>query len=176
MQLPENSIDLKKSLVGQCVAVLRQGIELIEILDDAKFSRCKTSEKASVGTHFRHNLDFVNNFLEGVETGELDYNERERDLEVETNRQKAISRFQEVVERLENLTPETLEKKIFVRSETIENLWCDSSVLRELEFLQSHTIHHFALIQTKLASDGYQVPPGFGVAPSTLEFWKSQKA
>ena len=176
VQLSEVLVDGQKSLVGQCVAVLRQGIYLIESLDDAIFIQRETSEKASVGTHFRHNLDFAANFLRGVETGKLDYNERERNLEVETNRQFAISQFRVAVEKLENLTPEMLERKILVRSETIESLWCESSARRELEFLQSHTIHHYALIQAKLASFGYEVPNDFGVAPSTLEFWKSRTA
>jgi hypothetical protein len=166
----------QKSLVGQCVAVLRQGIDLIENLDDALFSRCETPEKSSVGTHFRHNLDFVTNLLQGLETGKLDYNLRERNSQVETDRQLAISRFQNAIAGLEKLTAETLEKKILVRSETIENLWCESSPMRELEFLQSHTIHHYALIEAKLALVGLKVPKDFGVAPSTLEFWKSHAA
>jgi hypothetical protein len=166
----------QKSLVGQCIAVLRQGIDLIENLDDALFTRFETSEKASVGLHFRHNLDFVTNVLRGLETGRLDYNRRERNPEVETNRRYAISRFRNAVSELEKLTPEILGKKILVRSETIESLWCESSALRELEFLQSHTIHHYALIEAKLRSFGFKVPKEFGVAPSTLEFWKSQTA
>jgi hypothetical protein len=163
-------------LVGQCVAVLRQGIDLIENLTDEQFRRCNRGEKSSVGAHFRHNLDFATNFLRGLETGKLDYNARERNLEVETNRYYAASRFREAVLKLENLTPENLAKKILVRSETVENLWCESSAMRELEFLQSHTIHHYALIQIKLTADGFVVPKDFGVAPSTLEFWKSHTA
>ena len=176
MQTSKVLVSGQKSLVNQCVAVLRQGIDLIENTDDALFTRCETSEKSSVGTHFRHNLDFVTNFLRGLEIGKLDYNQRERNLQVETNREYAISRFQDAILELEKLTPETLEKKILVRSETIESLWCESSALRELEFLQSHTIHHYALIESKLASFGFVVPKEFGVAPSTLEFWKSQTA
>ncbi|MEP6903063.1 MAG: hypothetical protein ABJA66_15030 [Actinomycetota bacterium] len=166
----------QKSLVGQCVAVLRQGIDLIENLDDVLFTRCETPEKASVGTHFRHNLDFVTNLLKGLESGKLDYNLREIDLQIETNRQYAISRFSVTVSALENLTSEKLERQILVRSETIESLWCESSAMRELEFLQSHTIHHYALIVAKLSAYGFSVPKDFGVAPSTLEFWKSQTA
>lgn len=160
-------------LVIQCIAVLRQGIDLIENLTDELFTRSgEQGEKSSVGAHFRHNLDFVTNFLRGLETGKLDYNTRERNLRVETNRQYAVLRFREAVLELENLTLEDLAKKILVRSETVENLWCESSAMRELEFLQSHTIHHYALIQTKLASFGFAAPRDFGVAPSTLEFWK----
>ena len=167
----ENGLDF---LVAQCAAVLRQGIDLIENLSDAVFTRCEPYEKSSVGTHFRHNLDFVTNFRRGVETGRLDYNARERNLRVETDRTFAAFRFRQAVFELENLPPADLAKKILVRSETIENLWCESSAARELEFLQSHTIHHYALIQTKLASFGIIVPKDFGVAPSTLVYWESQ--
>ncbi|HVE58956.1 MAG TPA: hypothetical protein VNB22_19185 [Pyrinomonadaceae bacterium] len=176
MQTSKVLEDGQKSLVRQCVSVLRQGVALIENLDDALFTRCEASEKSSVSVHFRHNLDFVTNFLRGLENGKLDYNRRERNLLVETNREYAISRFRSAISELEKLTQELLEKKILVRSETIENLWCESSAMRELEFLQSHTIHHYALIQTKLLSFGCEVPKDFGVAPSTLEFWKSQRA
>ncbi len=166
----------QKILVGQCVAVLRQGIDLIESLDDKLFTLCEESEKSSVGTHFRHNLDFLTNFLSGFQSGKIDYNERERNFLVETDRRYAIARFREMIRKLEDLTAAMLEKKVLVRSETIESLWCESSAMRELEFMQSHSIHHYALIQSKLASGGFAVPPDFGVAPSTLEFWKSQTA
>lgn len=163
----------QKLLVKQCVAILRQGIDLIENLTDALFTN---GEKSSVGAHFRHNLDFATNLLCGLETGKLDYNQRERNLQVETNRRFAALRFREAIFKLENLTSEMLAKKILVRSETVENLWCESSAIRELEFLQSHTIHHYALIQTKLVSIGFAVSKDFGVAPSTLEFWKGSES
>lgn len=176
MQSSKDSDHGQKILVNQCAAILRQGVDLIENLTDEAFTRGEGGKKSSVGTHFRHNLDFVTNFLRGLETGKLDYNARERNLRVETDRSYAASRFREAIFRLENLMPVDLAKKILVRSETVENLWCESSPARELEFLQSHTIHHYALIQTKLAASGFAVPTDFGVAPSTLEFWKSQAA
>jgi hypothetical protein len=166
----------QKILADQCAAVLRQGIDLIEQLPDAVFTRREESERSSVGAHFRHNLDFAANFFVGLETGKLDYNRRERDLRIETNRAFAVRSLRQTVVKLENLPPEVFAKKILVRSETVRNLWCESTATREMEFLQSHTIHHYALIHTKLAAFGFPVPPGFGVAPSTLEFWKSRAA
>jgi len=43
-----------------------------------------------------------------------------------------------------------------------------SSVRRELQFLQGHTVHHFALMATMLKFYGINVPRDFGIAPSTL--------
>ena len=54
--------------------------------------------------------------------------------------------------------------------------WSQSSVLRELQFLISHTVHHFALIRMILLDQGVQTPAGFGVAPSTLKHEASRAA
>ena len=44
-------------------------------------------------------------------------------------------------------------------------VWCASSVLRELDFLQSHTVHHYSLVAMLLRL--HEIDPGeeFGVAP-----------
>jgi hypothetical protein len=41
-------------------------------------------------------------------------------------------------------------------------------VARELQFLQSHTVHHYAVIHLMLLQQGIRPDPEFGVAPSTL--------
>jgi len=45
-----------------------------------------------------------------------------------------------------------------------------SSVKRELQFLVSHTLHHYALIALQLKQQDQPVQPGFGMAPSTVRF------
>jgi hypothetical protein len=46
--------------------------------------------------------------------------------------------------------------------------WSESTVGRELQFLVSHTVHHFALIRLLLGGEGPVLGPDFGVAPSTV--------
>jgi hypothetical protein len=46
----------------------------------------------------------------------------------------------------------------------------ESSIDRELQVLSSHTIHHFALIAMTLRLHGVEMPPDFGMAPSTLRY------
>jgi hypothetical protein len=55
-------------------------------------------------------------------------------------------------------------------------VWCNSSVLRELEFLQSHAVHHYSLIAALLRLHGIEPDAEFGVAPSTLKYWKEEAA
>jgi hypothetical protein len=46
--------------------------------------------------------------------------------------------------------------------------WSQSSLKRELQFLVSHTVHHYALIKELLRRTGFDAGTEFGVAPSTI--------
>lgn len=158
--------------------VLQQGLKLIERVDDAAFTE---GVRGSVGVHFRHCLDFAANFLKGLKIDKIDYSLRERNIEIETNREQAILHLTFIIRELQAIEISDLEKPIMVKIEEISGLmgkpeWAWSSGLRELEFLQSHTIHHFALIAYKLKALGIEVEDSFGVAPSTLKYWQEEKA
>jgi hypothetical protein len=157
-------------LVKNLANEMFRGAKLIGKISDEIY-RKKTNCTGGIGGHFRHNLDFVKAFLNGLAMGKIDYNRRERNLKIEENRLYAIKQFAETVCRLRGLPVEVFEKKVLIRSEINSDLWLASSALRELEFLHSHTIHHHALIADKLKSFGVQMAKDFGVAPSTLKFW-----
>ena len=53
-------------------------------------------------------------------------------------------------------------------AEMQEVAWASSTIERELQFLASHTVHHFTVIALLLRLDGVEVDADFGVAPSTL--------
>lgn len=176
--------NLQNLLTENLAGILRQGADLLSDIDDALYTRAEKSAYAdggAVGGHFRHCLEFVSEFLAGLETGRVDYDKRTRNHLIETNRAYAIKEYAETVERLENLALPATKNDLLVKPEDVasesgsEDFWCASSVERELEFLQSHTIHHFALIGFKLRSLGFELPVEFGVAPSTLRFWQQQK-
>jgi len=44
-----------------------------------------------------------------------------------------------------------------------------STLCRELEYLQTHTVHHYALIAMILRLQSVEPNANFGVAPSTLQ-------
>lgn len=166
----ENSI-----LIERIATEFARGIELLDTLSDETYT--KTSYGVgSIGSHFRHNLDFANGLINGLRNGQIDYNNRERDIKVETDRTYAKERFSFLIQSIRNLSEDECIKHIEVRSELDENVWHPSSVARELEFLHSHTVHHFALIAEKLHSFEIKVSFDFGVAPSTLKYWKELEA
>lgn len=162
-------------LVRALLEELMRGSRSIEGIEDRLYSR-KANGTGSIGGHFRHNLDFTDSFLNGIENGRIDYSRRERDVRTEEDRGYAIGRFELTIRRLRGLTPDLIGQKVWVRSETCTEIWHESSIARELEFLHSHTVHHHALVVEKLAFFGVRASENFGVAPSTLKFWEQQKA
>lgn len=172
----ENNKDAQQDLLVRRTAdEFLRGIELLKSLDDEIYT--KTSYGVgSIGSHFRHNLDFANNLLGGIANRKIDYNKRERDLRVETDRQYAKESFLFLIQTLKSIATTDFADEVLVRSEINENAWHISSVAREFEFLHSHTVHHFALIAEKLHSFGIKVSSDFGVAPSTLKFWAEQSS
>lgn len=158
---------MQNILIEKTVAEFTRSIRLIENLTDAHYTK--------IGAHFRHNLDFVNAFLNVLEIGKIDYEKRERNEQIEQNRGFAIEQIVFLISRLKNLSNEVLECEILVASEVETDVWHKSSVARELEFLHSHTIHHHALIAEKLSNSGVEITADFGVAPSTLKFWNKRK-
>ena len=164
---------------GTNIHYLEQGVELIRRLGDETYATCPENPyRGGVGAQFRHCLDFYDRFLQGIESGEIDYSRRERDPQIESDRQYAIARFQAVCAGLTGLTSERCEQPVRVKAEEAAPgmpEWSSSSPARELQFLISHTIHHYALIAVLLKMQGYEVGrelSEFGVAPSTLSHWK----
>ena len=161
-------------LLESVIAELLRGIDLMNRIDTAAYTRA-SARSGSVGAQFRHNLDFVNSFLKGLISGKIDYELRERDPLVETDRRYAAAKFAAAIGTLCKLRQTDLEKTVLVRSEADEGLFHSSAGSRELEFMLSHTVHHHALIAEKLEAARVRVAREFGVAPSTLKFWKRER-
>ncbi len=164
-------------LIDQFTGTLDQAAKFVENLKDREFA--DETDNGSVGTHFRHVLDFVFLFLDGIKTGKINYDRRDRQTGIESDRLRTIERIRCAANELKNKPPAAFDKKIELCLENTEladseGLWCETSVLRELEFVRSHAIHHFALIGAKLKERGIKYDERFGIAPSTLAFWKKK--
>lgn len=171
------SLKPQNSSVERFIKVLEQGARLIQNLNDTAYQKRDAKNQSSTGSHFRHVIEFVFRLCGGISAGKVDYNQRQRDVMIEQNREYAVSQFNLAIKQLHDLPVNIENKQILLRLETseIDAGWCISSVLRELEYLQSHTIHHYALIAEKLSAQGITVEKDFGVSPSTLQFWKEKQ-
>jgi uncharacterized damage-inducible protein DinB len=156
---------------------LFQGIALVARLDDASYSQAPAGlAPHRAGAHLRHILDFYDSFLNGLDTGRIDYDARSRCERTATVRAVAIERMHRIIGRLRLLR---LDRELLVRIEDADPAaegWVSSSLTRELQMLSSHTIHHFALIAMTLRAHGVSLDPAFGMAPSTLRHAASVQA
>jgi hypothetical protein len=157
------------------IEILEQGIDLIEALDPDLFARPEPAIGSSgVGAQLRHCLDFYACFLRGLDAGRIDYDERERDPRVESDRDWAVERMRALVAELGALDGDP-DRELAVRHDAepgagADGGWARSSPRREARFLLSHTIHHYAIIAILLRTNGVDPGERFGFAPSTLAY------
>lgn len=166
-------------LVLANLGLLEQATGLLLRVSDPAYG-AGTAEAKPVGPHFRHVLEHYSCFLAGWAAGRIDYDARAREGALETERGTALGRIRELARGLEALDASRLEDPVEIRLECgvgdEGQQWSRSTVRRELQFLLSHTIHHYALIGLLLARLGIDPGESFGVAPSTLKHWERSAA
>lgn len=153
------------------IAYLEQGVALLEEIDDEHYAATLPPVfESSVGAHIRHILDHFCCLLDGLHSGRVDYDRRARDARIENDREFALVTLRATIDRLLALPAGEHEIPLDVHMDSGSDapVWAPSSLTRELQFLTSHTIHHYALVAAILGNAGRNTSPGFGISPSTL--------
>lgn len=165
---------------GENIRCLIQGAKFIEQLDDRLFTEQPDPIfRGGVGGQFRHCIDFYECLLRDLSRRKVDYSTRGRDPRIEVDRAFAASRMREFATELEALSWDDARISLEVLAEVGDGRWSGSSLQRELQFLASHTIHHFALIASILVRLGWKPASEFaefGIAPSTLSYWRNSES
>lgn len=159
-------------VTGNC-QLLRQGADLLRQLDNALYAEGgRNADSSPVGMHFRHLIDHYRAFFTGLPEGKIDYDARERQTPMETDRHLALATILGFIGDLERIDETMGGREILVSArsagDSSEPDWSRTTIKRELQFLVSHTVHHFALIRPLLLGEGVAVEDQFGFAPSTL--------
>lgn len=159
-QLTEQLIVLKNLLM---LLDNEQYIQKIQFLNDS-----------SIGAHSRHIIELVQCLTNGYSNDQVDYINRERNLQIEQNRTFAINEIQ-----LINLQLIKLDKPMALLAENPSNdkkLYVNTTYFREIEYNKEHTIHHLALIRVALREMNLTlVNDSFGVAHATLKYLAKQQ-
>jgi hypothetical protein len=165
-------------IIEDNINLLRQGSDLIRELGASLYANGKPPLlQNGVGSHFRHCIDFYHCFLTSFAVGNINYALRERDRLVETDGSVAIVKIAPIIKGLRRLSPAGLGKPVQVIVEDSSGhfdpaAWSDSTVMRELQSLPSHTTHHYAIIALALRFQGFNPSEEFGVAKSTSGYWR----
>lgn len=169
------------AVIQQNLLFLNQGRDLLQLVDDQVYTAAPEDRPraAGIGPHLRHCLDFYLCFLRDLESGRIDYDRRDRDSPVELDRSSALETIDRISKQIQSIEARHIERPIEVLhdrapSEEGSSCWHPSTVGRELRFLVSHTVHHYALMALILRMQGVEPRDAFGVAPATLAHWESE--
>lgn len=144
--------------------------DALEFLDkltsDIYQAKAQGPFSSSIGAHMRHILDHYQALMLGIDAGRVDYNQRTRQSATETDMNLAKESWIQVREWLNTFSEDTLKKTFDVITEHGN---VHSSVGRELSFVSSHAVHHFAFMKQLCAHFNIALSGDVGVAPATLK-------
>ena len=168
------SITEDRELIQSVVETLLQGETLLaEISDETYTRKVPVAFNASIGGHYRHCLDHFRTLLDAATAGDLNYDHRERGTLVENDRFAALNATRTLRKDYEQLDPIFLSRSLAVTCKTSYSTSgsqvSPSTIGREIMYSVAHAVHHYALIGVMGEIMGLRLPPGFGVAPSTLK-------
>jgi hypothetical protein len=150
---------------------LRQLRMFLSELSDTQFTASPRGVAASsVGGHVRRGVDHVAALIDGLETGTVDYERRERRAEIERNRTAAIARIDELILAVGAISGHELDRPVHVAVQLAADGPLHESVStvgRELVFLFSQMVHHNMLIAIAADTLGIAIPDRFGCAAGT---------
>src|SRR5436190_127225 len=164
----------RRALIDSVIEVLNQGETLLgEIHNDNYVRKLPQAFDASIGGHYRHCLDHFRSLLDSAMDGDLNYDHRERGTLIESDRFAALNATRELREGFECLDPVFLLRPLSVTCKTSYatsgSQVSPSTIGREIMYSVAHAVHHYALIGVMGGIMRLQMPPGFGVAPSSLK-------
>lgn len=128
---------------------------------------------ATIGQHVRHIIELFQCLEDGYISSIVNYEKRNRDTLIETDKELAISLLKGVSNRIDRFDkPVLLESEDY--SEDGEKSVILSNYYREIAYNLEHTIHHMALIRVGISeASSLCLPEEFGVAHSTIKYRKT---
>ncbi len=146
----------------------------LELLEKEQYAYAgKTLSNASIGQHVRHIIEMFTCLEAGYHSGIINYENRKRDVAIETDQAIAIDRLKKICQHLdkENKTL-VMEGRYDEASEA--PVFFDTNYYREIAYNLEHAIHHMALIKVGIREvSAIDIPDSFGVAASTIKFRSS---
>lgn len=133
----------------------------------------------AVGPHLRHIVEHYLALVNALAAGDrcVCYDARSRDLRVQTDPDATLSALKQLKESFALLAQDQsldlqtpLVTRLLAGARGEMELTVETSLGRELLFLSSHTVHHFALLGEYCRNAGVELGHDFGKASATMAF------
>ena len=161
------------NLLQSNIDALEEGAALLALLEPEQYTQgYQPVFHSTIGAHFRHVLEHYRCFISQLETRRFCYDSRERDQSLECDFDYAKQTLVSLIDSLQALESQNLDQNCELDDQQA-NSSVASTLFRELLFLQSHAMHHYAIIGAMTRRLGAQPADDFGVAIATREHQKS---
>lgn len=162
------------NLSKAAINILNQLGDLVGQIQEEDFSKpSDTLSKSTIGQHIRHTLEFFICFESGFNRGVVNYDRRQHDKLIETDKFLALSAISQVIEFIKSLQEEKpLKLEVGYDLMREEFVKVDTNSTRELVYNIEHAVHHMAIIKIGIREIAPYVRLNydFGVAASTIRY------
>lgn len=169
------NIALQQQINSYCNENLDTIAELLQKLSAEQYQQKETwLFESSIGQHTRHILEFYLCLLEAENCQVANYDDRKRDLSLETDPEIAYQKIQDLKAKIEKVnSTQILTLKVNHHLQEEDCIQMETTFGRELAYCLEHSIHHQALIKVGLKAMNLTelVDETFGVAPATIRHY-----
>lgn len=167
-------------IINASKEICEQLLHLCDKLDNKEYAHCSSLLMgSSIGKHMRHIIEFYDILREGSEIGEVNYDTRVRNVQIENELEAAKGRLASILSWLEKLSVnKNLSVYFRFNMENDDMKQVRSNLMRELAYNLEHAIHHMALIRIALDQQfpHVNIDQNFGLAYSTIRYNNDQCA
>jgi len=150
--------------------VFVQLTDSINALSNAEYVQpCSSLSNNTVGQHVRHIIELFQCLEKGYACGTIEYEKRNRDIDIETSKDLACDLLHEIFHSLNRPNKELLLSANY-DNQIGEPLVISTNYYREIAYNLEHAIHHMALMRVGIAEiSDIILSENFGVASSTIK-------
>lgn len=151
--------------------------ETLQLLTVHQYQQpCMQLSQSSIGQHCRHIIELYIELLNGYETGIINYDKRQRNLVLETERDQVIIEIKLVIDSIQK-SDKMLQLSYTLDQNKKENFQLSTNYFRELIYNLEHSVHHMALIRIGIHElTNLEISESFGVAAATIQYRRDQCA
>jgi uncharacterized damage-inducible protein DinB len=162
------------NLISVCKDILGQLAALTDDIGEGDFRKPSVALGGStVGQHLRHTLEFFLCLEAGLDSGCVNYDKRNHDQTIETDRFIAGATIRRIAEFVEHLNLELpLKLEVNYHTDLEDNILLETTSARELVYNIEHAVHHMALMKIGIreVAPYIQLDKHFGIAASTVRY------